>query len=78
MVYYSEVGIGNNSLFSTEIESNGLEYRVKGWIVGRVISWYVRIWIGNKVLILDSIEGIKIGNKERKLVKFLIGVKSIG
>lgn len=73
---YAEFGIGNASFFSTEIEENDEEYRIEGWRVEKVISLYVRIWINKKVIIIDSKEGIKFGNKMRKSFKILIGIKS--
>lgn len=76
MMYYSEFGYGNESIFSVEVEDIGSEYRMKGVVIKKVVSIYVRVWVGNKTLILDSKEGIKVGYKSKRCVKVLFGIKS--
>lgn len=75
---FFEFGIGNNHLLRTEFESSdGSEYEKKG-IHGPINfnSVYVRIWIKQKVFILDSKEGFKKTNKKRSDFKFILGISS--
>ncbi|WLR42337.1 DUF3977 family protein [Bacillus carboniphilus] len=75
---YIEIGVGNKWFVRTEIErEDGTEYERKG-VVGpiRFRSFYVRVWFGDKVIVFDSLEGIKRIKKERKGLKFLVGVVS--
>jgi hypothetical protein len=71
---YTEVGWGNSSFITTEVEGEKGEYRIKGVLTGRFISLYLRIWVGRKVLILDSVEGVKIQDKSRDAFKVLVGI----
>ncbi|MEI5906980.1 DUF3977 family protein [Bacillus spongiae] len=75
---YIEIGIGNSWFIRTEIElEDGTECEEKG--IKRPInlqSLYLRIWIGNSVLIIDSIEGFKRMKKKRKKFKFIVGIVS--
>ncbi|KMJ59845.1 hypothetical protein AB685_03010 [Bacillus sp. LL01] len=75
---YIEFGIGNTWLVRTETDfENGTEYEEKG-IIGPVSfhSFYIRIWIGKTVLILDLKEGFKRIKKSRKEFKFILGLVS--
>ena len=75
---YCEIGYGNKSIISSEIEDNGLEYRVDKLIINKIVSLYIRLWIDYRVVIIDSQEGIKRINKDRRCFKLLIGIKSEG
>ena len=77
MKVFSEIGIGNDSYLSTEFEkSDGSEYRFIGFFVYKIVSVYIRLWVGYQVLIIDSKEGFKSLKKTKKRVKALIGVQS--
>jgi len=71
MKYY-EIGFGNESLSSTEMED---ESRVRGFALDGIESIYIRIWIWKSVFILDLFEGFKIGIKDEVKFKFLIGLR---
>lgn len=75
---YIEFGIGNKWLIRTETElEDGREFEEKG--VTGPIAWesiYIRIWVGKKVLVLDSKEGMKQIKKNRKAYKFVFGIVS--
>jgi hypothetical protein len=73
---YTEIGYGNPTAVSTEIETEGSERRVKGFAVGRIRSIYIRIWVGKAVVILDTHDGIKLQSKKRNTVKMLLGIVS--
>ena len=75
---YVEIGIGNTWIVRTEIELNDdYEFEVKG-ILGRITyrSFYMRLWIGKKVYIIDTEEGFKTKTKGRKAFKLIFGIKS--
>lgn len=76
---YSEIGFGNSSFLSTEIEKGKKEYRINEFIFPKNINGiYLRIWILKKVLILSSYEGIKIKKKTKNKFKFIFEVEGIG
>ncbi|PAF30368.1 hypothetical protein CHI14_16540 [Paenibacillus sp. 7516] len=59
----------------TEFEhEDGTESEVKGFTKPFSLrSVYVRAWIGKKVMIIDTKEGIKFMNKKEKKVKIILG-----
>lgn len=78
MKKFIEFGFGNRWLVRTEFEQeDGTEWEVKG-ISGQIkpYSVYLRLWIGHRVLIMDSKEGFKRQSKKRKAVKLLLGIAS--
>ena len=49
MRIFSEIGIGNKTLCSTEFEKGRFEHRIKRFIIPPQINgYYIRIWIGTK------------------------------
>jgi hypothetical protein len=76
---FIEFVIGNKWLIRTETEiDDSTEYEVKGIVRPITIhSFYIRIWIGKAVLILDSKEGIKKTKKNRQAINILFGIKSL-
>ena len=77
MKKYIEIGLGNRWLIRTEFErEDGTEYESKGWARPfRVEAVYLRMWVGTRVLILDSREGLKWGLKKRKKLKIVLGFR---
>ena len=73
---YSEIGIGNGSLVSTEIERKGDEVRVNGWAMGVFRSVYLRLWLGKTVVVIDSVDGLKVKRKSHNRIKVLFGIVS--
>ncbi|WP_211750448.1 DUF3977 family protein, partial [Paenibacillus sp. Marseille-Q4541] len=75
MKKYTEVGIGNKWFIRTEFEhDDGSESEIKGFTKPfKLKSIYFRAWLGRKVLIIDSKEGIKLVKKDRKEFKLIIG-----
>jgi len=73
---YAEIGIGNGSFLSTEVEVGQRERRVKGLIIRRLVSVYLRVWIGKRVLILDTREGLKTSRKSKVGRKLVVGFVS--
>ena len=75
---FAEVGFGNESFLSTEIEQGKKEYRISKFLIPREINgFYLRIIIFGTVLILSTYDGLKI-KKNRKKFKFLFGIEGIG
>jgi hypothetical protein len=75
---YIEFGIGNTWIVRTEFEiENGDEYEEKG-IHGPInfYSAYIRVWFWKSVIIIDSKEGLKTMQKNRKSFKFIFGIVS--
>ncbi|MGF9698499.1 MULTISPECIES: DUF3977 family protein [Paenibacillus] len=75
MKKFREIGYGNRWFIRTEFEhEDGTESEVKGFTKPFSLrSVYVRAWIGKKVMIIDSKEGIKLMNKNEKKVKIILG-----
>lgn len=75
MKKFREIGYGNRWFIRTEFEhEDGTESEVKGFTRPFSLkSVYVRVWIGKKVLIIDTKEGIKFMNKKVKKVKIILG-----
>jgi len=72
---YAEVGIGNSTLFSTEIEEGANEHRIPGFHKPKSIEgYYLRLWLFNRVLILSTFDGIKIQRKNKYKLKILFGI----
>lgn len=78
MTKYIEIGFGNRWFIRTEFEkADGSEYEIKG-ISGKIKSesYYLRLWFGRTVVILDSKDGIKKQEKSRRSVKLIFGIRS--
>lgn len=72
---FAEMGIGNGSFFSTEIEEGESECRVPRFVwPEKIVGVYVRIWVGRRVFILSTKEGFVFQKKNRNNFKILLGV----
>ena len=72
MKVFNEIGFDlDNGFMSYEIESEMGEVRIRGWYKGKVKRFYIRLWLGKKVLIWSK--GFKVVNKNRNNIKFVIG-----
>ena len=76
---YFEVGIGKTWLVRTENELEDGTEIAKKEIADPIQfqSWYMRIWIGKCVVILDSCEGIKTSFKNKCNFKMIFGIASL-
>ncbi|MFU1792567.1 DUF3977 family protein [Paenibacillus azoreducens] len=76
MKKYIEIGFGNRWFIRTELENDdGTETEIKGIVRPfHFRSVYLRIWVGKRVFIWDSKDGMKIVLKNRRALKFIIGV----
>ena len=74
MKIYSEIGIGNATFVSSEIEyENGTEVRVKGFLVKSITEVYFRLWVKKTVFIYSSKEGFKTVFKSKNKFKLIVG-----
>lgn len=72
---FAEIGWGNNSFLSTEIEEGNNEYRIPKFVKPQKISgYYFRLWIFKTVFILSTNRGFEITKKNRNKLKILFGV----
>lgn len=72
---YAEIGIGNGSFLSTEIEKGKFERREKGLVLPKKITeFYFRFWIAKGVLILSTKDGVKTMKKKKENFKILFGI----
>ena len=61
---FTEIGFGNDTFFSTEIEDGNSEYRIPKFIKPQKISgYYFRFWIFKKVFIFSSDNGFRIAKR---------------
>lgn len=73
---FAEIGIGNDTFFSTEYEEGDSEYRVPRFIIPEKFTGiYVRFWLFKKVLIISTKNGIEVVKKDRNKFKLLFGVR---
>lgn len=74
-MFFTEIGIGNDTFINTEIEfPTGEEVRHPGFYPMRLTSLYVRVWIGQTVWILSTSNGLERKTKPRKAIKILLGL----
>jgi len=72
---FAEIGFGNDTFLSTEIEEENSEYRIPKFIKPQKISGYhFRFWIFKKVFVLSTNHGLEIKKKDRNKLKILFGV----
>lgn len=72
---YAEIGFGNDTFLSTEIEEGDREYRIPKFIKPRQIkSYYLRFWIFKRVFIFSTKDGFKITAKSKNKLKILFGL----
>ncbi|UTR07061.1 DUF3977 family protein [Alkalihalobacillus sp. LMS6] len=75
---YLECGIGNRWLLRTEVEhKDGTEVEYRGW-QGPIVcqSFYIRVWVGRAVYIIDLREGFKKQSKKQRRFKCVVGIVS--
>jgi len=71
---YAEIGLGNGSFLSTEIEENGKEYRISEFIKPQKIDdYYLRIWVLKRIFIFSTKDGLKTSRKDINKFKIVLG-----
>jgi len=72
---FAEVGLGNDTFLSTEIENNDREYRLPKFVKPKIITgYYLRFWIFKRVFILSTNSSFEITKKDRNKLKILFGI----
>lgn len=72
---FAEIGLGNDTFFSTEIEEGESEYRIPKFIKPKKVDdYYLRFWIFKKVFIFSTKNCFRIKNKDRNKLKILFGI----
>ena len=76
---YVEIGIGNPTFLSTEIDRVGKEIRVPRLLFPQKRhDFYLRFWIFKIALIISTADGIKFQNKDENKFKILFGTSGVG
>jgi len=72
---FREIGYGNRWFIRTEFEDeDGTESEVRGFTKPfNLRSVYFRAWIGKRVLIIDTKDGIKLMRKTENKFKMVLG-----
>lgn len=72
---FAEIGFGNKTFLSTEIEEGNKEYRISKFIKPNIVNdYYFRVWLGKKNFIISTKDGIKIKNKKQNKIKIIFGI----
>ena len=72
---FTEVGFGNDTFFSTEIEDGKSEYRIPKFVLPEKIKgFYIRLWIFKTVCIISTNHIFEIKKKDRNTLKILFGI----
>jgi len=73
---FAEMGIGNETFFSTEIEKGKLEHRVKGFLIPpKIDGIYLRLWLWKRVYAISSNRFLNSTYKGRVKFKFIFGIE---
>ena len=73
---FSEFGIGNNSLCSTEIESGKREKRVAKFIIPpKIKGLYIRVWLGKIAFAISTNRLFNYKVKNKIKFKILLGIE---
>lgn len=75
---FAEIGIGNKTFLSTEIEEGLGESRIPQFILPKKIEgYYLRFWVFRRVIIFSTNEGVKLQKKTGNHFKILFGISGI-
>ncbi len=73
---FAELGYGNPSFLSTEIEKGEQEKRVSRFVIPpKIEGIYFRFWVGKRVLVLSTKNGFSLKKKDRVKLKILFGIE---
>jgi len=70
---FTEIGFGNPSFISTEVEKGEREHRIRGFVKMKLKCVYLRVWIGRKVFVVSSRRGFSVNSKPKTRFKLLLG-----
>ncbi len=73
---FAEVGVGNSSFLSIEIEKDKLEHRVRGFLIPpKIEGIYLRVWIGKRVYAISTNRFFNTTKKTKNKFKFIFGIE---
>lgn len=76
---FAEIGFGNGTFFSTEIENGDTEHRIPKFIKPKKIEgYYFSIWLFRTVFILSTNCGLEMMRKNKNRIKILFGISGYG
>ncbi len=72
---FAEIGFGNETFLSTEIEESDTEHRISGFKIPKKIKgYYLRIWIFKTVFIISTANGFEVKKKDKQRLKIIFGI----
>lgn len=72
---FAEIGFGNDTFLSTEIEENNKEHRVGKFLIPKKLKdFYFRACFFKKNLIISTRDGIKLKSRDKNNFKLLFGL----
>jgi len=72
---FAEIGFGNDTFLSTEIEEDTGEYRIPKFIKPqKIVGYYFRLWLFKKVFIISTNHGFEITRKNKNRLKVVVGI----
>ena len=76
---FTEMGYGNGTFFSTEIEEGDREYRIPKFVKPTEIEgFYFRFWFFKTVFAFSTERGFNVQKKTENKLKILFGVRGVG
>ena len=72
---FAEVGFGNETFLSTEVEEGTNEYRVSRFVMpDKIRDFYFRFWIFKTVFVLSTADGFMMAKRDKNRLKILFGI----
>ena len=76
---FAEIGFGNKTFLSTEVEEVDEKYRVSKFILPKKINQiYFRFWIFKRDLIISTKNFIQLKKKPKNKLKIIFGIGGVG
>ena len=73
---FAEIGYGNDTYLSTEIEKGKYEHRIPKFIIPQKIEGiYFRFWAWKRVFVVSTKNGFSLTKKDRVKLKVLFGME---
>ena len=73
---FAEIGYGNATFLSTEIEKGKHEHRLPKFIVPEKIEGiYFRFWVWKRVFVVSTKNGFSVNKKDKIKLKVLLGME---
>jgi hypothetical protein len=73
---FAEMGLGNETFFSTEFEESEVEYRIPRFVIpSKILGVYFRFWIYKRVFIFSTNHGFELKVKDGNKLKIIFGLE---